>query len=334
MEIGDYTVIKSLGEGSFGEIFLGSKKESTEKYVIKTFDKSKLTTEVRKYFDNELSILKDINHPNIIKFYEVEEKEKEIYVIEEFCNGGALSKFLEYYLNEKKEPFSEEMVQHIMRQLIDAVKYLHDKKLMHRDLKSENILLHYEDKKSRENKDIMKAQIKIIDFGFARYLKEGELAKTILGSPLNMSPYILNGLISTEKNKKIGYNEKEEIWTLGTICYELLTGETLFNAVDIDDLAVNINKGDYYLPLTLSKEAISFLNCMLQYYSENRLSAAQLSKHDFLIKNVSEFKKVDIKELKNVKVIIKPTILINTKENESIWENFGKGIEDTDNPFN
>ena len=327
MEIDDYTVIKTLGEGSFGEVFLCSKKESTIKYVIKKYDKSKLTEENKKYFDNEISILKDINHPNIIKLYEVKEKEKDIYVIEEYCNGGALDKFLEYYLKNKKEPLSEEIVQHIMRQLIDAMKYLHGKKIMHRDLKNENILLNYEDEKSRENKDIMKAKIKIIDFAFARYLKEGELAKTILGSPLNMSPYILNGLISTKKNKNIGYNEKEEIWTLGTICYELLTGEPIFNAEDVEDLAINVNKGDYYLPLTLSKETISFLNSMLQYDSEKRLSAAQLSNHNFLKKKISEFKKIDVNELKNVKIINKPTILINTKENESILENFGKGIE-------
>ena len=333
MEIGDYTLIKPIGEGSLGEVFLGSKKGSTLKYLIKKCDISKLTTEIKKYFDNGISILKDINHPNIIKIYEVKEKGKYIYVIEEYCNGGALNNFIEYYLKEKKEPFSEEIVQHIMRQLIDAMKYLHSKKLMHRDLKTENILLQYSDEKSRENKDIMKATIKIIDFGFARYLKEGELAKTILGNPLNMSPYILNCLTSNEKRKNTGYGEKEEIWTLGTICYELLTGEPLFNSEDIEDLTIKVNKGDYYLPLSLSKEAISFLNCMLQFYSEKRVSAAQLSEHDFLKKKVSEFKKIDINELKNVTIFIKPTILINTKENESIFENFGKGIEDNDFPF-
>ena len=330
MEIDDYTLIKSLGKGSTGEAFLGSKKGSTEKYLIKKYDKSFLNSEHKKYFDNEISILKDISHPNIIKLYEVKEKENEIYVVSEYYNGGDLNKFLEDYLKEKKEPLSEEKVQHIMRQLIDAVKYLHDKRIMHRDLKCENILLNYEDEKSRENKDIMKATIKIIDFGFARYLKEGELASTILGSPLHISPYILNGLIHFEKNKnnKIGYDEKEEIWTLGTICYELLTGEILFNAEDMDGLVINVNKGDYYLPLTLSKEAVSFLNSMLQYESEKRLSAAQLSKHSFLKKNVSEFKKIEVNELKNVKIITKPTIIINTKENESIWENFGKNIEE------
>ena len=327
MEFDEYTLGESLGKGVFGETFLGSKKPSTIKYVIKKYDKTRCPAEVKKYLDEGISILKESNHPNIIKLYDVKEKQDATYIIEEFCNGGTLEKFLEKHQNEEKVPFSEEIVQHIMRQVIDAFNYLHGKNIMHRDLKFENILLNYEDENSRENKDIMKATVKIIDFAFARYLKEGELAKSILGSPLNMSPYILNGLISTKKNKNIGYNEKEEIWTLGTICYELLTGEPIFNAEDVEDLAINVNKGDYYLPLTLSKETISFLNSMLQYDSEKRLSAAQLSNHNFLKKKISEFKKIDINELKNVKIINKPTILINTKENESIWENFGKDIE-------
>ena len=236
--------------------------------------------------------------------------------------------FLEEYQKEKKGPLSEEIVQYIMKQVIDAIKYLNDNDIMHRYLTCENLLLNYEDEKSRENKDIMKATIKIVGFGFARYLKEGDLAKTILGSALYMSPYILRGLNMSKKDPNMGYGKKEDIWSLGSICYRLLTGNFLFDSQDMDELVLSVEKGEYYLPATLSKEAVSFLNCMLQYNSEKRLSAEQLANHNFLKKNVSEFKKIDINELKNVKIIYQPTILINTKDNESIWENFGKGIDE------
>ena len=328
MEFDEYTLGESLGKGVFGESFLGSKKGSTMKYVIKKYDNTTSPAEVKKYLDEGISILKESNHPNIIKLYDVKEKQDATYIIEEFCNGGTLEKFLEKHQNEKKVPFSEEIVQHIMRQVIDAFNYLHGKKIMHRDLKFENILLNYEDEKSRENMDIMKATIKIVGFNFARHLKEGELAKTIVGNPLNMSPHILNGLTKTKNNLNIGYSEKEDIWSLGSICYRLLTGNFLFDSQDLDELVISVEKGDYYLPITLSKEAVSFLNCMLQYNSEKRLSAEQLSNHHFLKKKVSEFKKIDINELKNVKIIYQPTILINTKDNESIWENFGKGTDE------
>ena len=142
-----------------------------------------------------------------------------------------------------------------------------------------------------------------------------------------MSPYILNGTKNPGKEKNFVYNKKEEIWTLGVICYELLTGKKPYNAKNKNDPTNKINKGDYYLPITLSKEAVSFLNCMLQYDSEKRLSAAQLSEHNFLKKNISEFKKIDINELKDVEIIAQPSIIIKNKDNKSIWDNFGNGSE-------
>ena len=324
MEVDEYTLQDMIGKGVFGETYLGSKKGSTQKYFIKKFEK-KLGFEklAKKFIDESISILKDIDHPNIIKLYETKEKENEFYAIEEYCNGGDLKKFLDEYLKEKKSPFSEEIIQYLMRQIIDAVKYLHDKKIMHRDLKPEHILLNYADEKSRENKDIMKATIKIIGFDIATHLKEGQLADDIAGTFKYMSPYILNCSRDNSKEKNIGYDEREDIWSLGITCYELLTGKVPYKAKNKADLVNKLNKGDYYLPLTLSKEAVSFLSSMLQYNSEKRLTAAQLSEHNFLKKNVSEFKKIDVNELKDVEIISQPSIVINTKDNKPIWDNFG-----------
>ena len=327
MEIDDYILGDSLGKGAFRETFLGTKKGSTMKYAIKKFNKTQHGESLR-YIEQGIEILKNCNHPIIIKLCEVKEKGDYLYIIEEYCNGGQLETFLEEYQKEKKAPLSEEIVQYIMKQVIEANKYLNGKDIMHRHFTCENLLLNYEDEKSRENKDIMKSTIKIVGFDFARYLKEGDLAKTILGSPLYMSPYILRGLNMGKKDPNIGYGKKEDIWSLGSICYRLLTGNTLFDSRDMDELVLSVQKGDYYLPANLSKEAVSFLNCMLQYNSEERLSAEQLANHNFLKKNVSEFKKIDINELKNVKIIYQPSIIINTKDNKSIWENFGKGTDE------
>ena len=324
MEVDEYTLQETIGKGAFAETFLGSKKGSTQKYAIKKFKKKSNYEEViKKFIEEGISILKDIDHPNIIKLYEKKDKENEFYAIEEYCNGGDLKKFLDEYLKEKKAPFSEEIVQHLMKQIIDAVKYLHGKKIMHRDLKPEHILLNYADEKSRENKDIMKATIKIIGFDIATHLKEGQLADDIAGTFAYMSPYILNFSKDHSKEKNIGYDEREDIWSLGITCYKLLTGKCPYNSKTTADLVNKLNKGDYYLPLTLSKEAVSFLNSMLQYNSEKRLTAAQLSEHNFLKKNVSEFKKIDVNELKDVEIISQPSIVINTKDNKPIWDNFG-----------
>ena len=178
-----------------------------------------------------------------------------IYIITEYCNGGNLKEYLNIY-----KKLSEEIVHYIMKQVIEAMKYLHNKKIMHRNLCLSNILINYDDENDRENRNVMKGKIKIIDFLTSRYLKKGEFAKTFLGTPLYMSPIMINQL-----NEEIGYDEKEDIWSLGIICYELLIGKTPFDSYNPKELVSKINKGDYSVPTTLSKESISFINWMLQF---------------------------------------------------------------------
>ena len=147
MEIDDYTLIKLIAKTTFGEIYLGLKKGSPKIYAIKKFNTKYLKNpKVFKYFENEISILKDINHPNILKIIDVKKTLEDLYIITEYYNGGTLEEYLEKYIKEKNKAFSEEIVQYIMKQVIDAMKYLHNKKIMHRDLHLDNILINYDDK--------------------------------------------------------------------------------------------------------------------------------------------------------------------------------------------
>jgi serine/threonine protein kinase len=116
---------------------------------------------------NEIVILQNLNHLNIVKFKEVKKTKKNFYIIMEYCNGGELSKILENYIKNFGKPFPEEIVQHFMRQILDAFKYMHDKQIIHYNIKLDNILLNYDDETDKDNFDLMKATIKIIDFGFA-----------------------------------------------------------------------------------------------------------------------------------------------------------------------
>ena len=258
-----------------------------------------------------------MNHPYITKKADVILTSKYIYIIKEYTKGGNLKECLDKYLEKNNQAFSEEIVQFLMRQIIEVMKYLYNKHILHRDLKLQNILINYEDENDRQNQNIMKGKIKVTGFGFARYLEKGKLAKSILGTPLYMPPIILNKLGDLNiKKEKIGYDEKEEIWNLGIICYELLMGETPFNSENTQELINKVNKGDYYVPMTLSKEAISFLNCMLQNDSKKRLSVDELYHHNFLKKNIKEFNKLDLEKIK--KYIINSKIKINTKKDDTI----------------
>ncbi len=325
MLVDDLTLIKPLGKGAFGEVYLTSKQGSKEKFATKKIDKKfTLNPKAKKYLDNEIGILKDIKHPNIVKLYDVKETSQFYYLVTEYCNGGGLSDCLEQYQEKHNKAFPEEIVQYLMKQIVSALRYLHNKTILHRDIKLDNILVHFENEEDRRNKNMLKAKVKMIDFGFARYLKKEELAYSTLGSPINMDPGILRKLNKMAHSNEYGYDEKADIWSLGTICYEMLIGKCTFDAESMKELVRKVEKGDYFIPNFLSKEAVSFLNGMLQYDFKKRLTAEQLYRHKFINKKYKDLNKIDLRELKK-KNIKGSKIKVNSKVNQSIWDVFGDG---------
>ena len=325
MQIDNYILDKQLGAGAFGEVYLSKLATDPSKlFATKVYERKKIEgTGQFKYLTNECNIMHDLNHPNIVKLVDVKKTKNHYYIMMEYCNGGELEGALEKYKEKYGKPFSEELVQYFMRQIIDAFKYIHANGVIHRDIKLENILLHYKTEEDKNNLNLMNATAKIIDFGFACKISGNNLAHTAVGSPLNAAPVILKKM--TGESAKLGYDQKADIWSLGSICYHMLIGKPIFDAEDMDDLISKVEKGSYKLPANLSREIVSFLNGMLQYEPKNRLTSEQLSNHEFLRNNVKDFHKIDLTSISGK--VSGNQIEVNTKKNRTIWSIFNADEE-------
>ena len=333
-----YKFIKEISKEGSNKVYLATKIEDGKYYAIKKIDRSYLTDKrYKKYVNNEIFILKQINCEYTIKFYNLLGDLNYIYLVFEYCNGGDLEMCLKKQLELYGRAFSQEQVQHIMKQVIAGFVYLHSAEILHRDIKLDNLLVQFPTEEDKKNLNMLKAKIKITDFGFARYLKGANLAKSVLGSPKNMDPHILEKMARIDNNNDFGYDKKADIWSLGTATYELLIGCPAFEASSYEQLLEKIEKGEYRIPhqVTLSIEAISFLNGMLQYNPERRLDVFELSKQYFLTRNVSNFHKVELKRA-NGNMDLGESIILNAKtEDQSkkldIWDQFkGEGLNKID----
>jgi len=321
MKYEELTFISPIGKGAFGTVYLTLMKGNINYFATKIVKKSVADSpKIKKYFHNEIEILKEIEHKNIMKLIKLKESEENYYLVCELCNGGSLHHCVNKYLKLYRKPFSEEIVQYLMKQIIDALQYLHNNKIIHRDLKLENILVNFKNENDKNVLNMYGAEVKIIDFGFSTHSNDKQdLHKSVLGSPLYMDPLILKKYTKKEKNIK-GYNEKIDIWSLGNLCYEMLTGRLAFQTTDINKLEEKIEKGYYYVPNTFYKEVVGFLIGMLQYDSNIRLSADELAKHPFLNKNMRHFERINIKEMKNY---IKDNKLeIGIYQDKKLWNMF------------
>lgn len=328
MLVEDLTLTKQIGKGAFGEVFITSKAGTNQLFATKKMKKSLILEEnVRKYFNTELFILKNVNHPNIIKLYDIKQTLNNYYLVFDLCNGGGLSNCLERYKKKHDgKPFPENIVQLLMKQIVAGFQYLHNKKILHRDIKLDNILVNFDTDEDKDNDNYFKATIKIIDFGFARYLQNDSLAQSILGSPINMDPKILMKFQKIENNQSFGYDQKADIWSLGTVCYQLLIGVPPFDANSYDVLVSKLQKGSYTIPnkLNLSKQSISFINAMLQFDPQKRFDINQLAAHEFLVKDCNSFDKMNLTKAENNSHISGKNIILTAKDElkQSFWNIF------------
>ncbi|KAK2964809.1 putative Structural maintenance of chromosomes protein 3 [Blattamonas nauphoetae] len=252
----DYHIIKPIGEGSFGRVYQGRKKGTGILLALKY-----ISTQTRKRKDRsklrmEVEVLQQLKHENIIKFVDFFETEIDFVIVTEFAQDD-LSTLL---LSDQR--FSESEIQWVTRQLVSALKYLHDRNIIHRDLKPQNILID------------ATGTIKICDFGFARILdQKTSKMGSIKGTPLYMAPEIA---FETK------YDWRSDLWSLGALLYELHAGHPPFESDNFVSLLRQLTNNEVTYPSTMSPRYTSFLRGLLQKDPNNRFGWSELLNHPFL----------------------------------------------------
>ena len=258
--IGNYLLGRTIGEGTFGKVKLGTHIQTEEKVAIKILEKDRIcdVSDVERV-SREIHILKLIRHPNIIQLYEVILKQiietpRKLYLIMEYASGGELFDYI-----VKNNKLKEKEACKFFHQLLAGIEYIHKLHIVHRDLKPENLLLDH-------NKNI-----KIVDFGLSNTYKAGELLKTACGSPCYAAPEMIAG------KKYLGV--QVDIWSAGVILFAAVCGYLPFEDPNTSQLYKKILSGDYQFPKFISHDGKDLIKHILEIEPETRYSIDEIRKH-------------------------------------------------------
>ncbi len=294
--VGNYTIYKNyknkLGKGSYSSVYKGLYSGQTSEYInngaivaIKIINTSNLSYSDYEITNNEVKImnmLKIDSHPNIIKCLDTIQTQKNTYIIMELCECGDLQSIM-------TKPIDEKFVRAYFTQLISGLKFLHNYKLIHRDIKPKNILL-------TNNRKILK----IADFGFAKIIKTPLLKEKICGSPFYMAPEIMNNDV---------YNDQADLWSVGIILYEMIYGIHPYkHCQSFGELKEEINITNIKIPpdnfknILVSNDCILLLKKLLQKHINLRITWAEFFENNWtnkIVDNVNFDEMMDSDDLIN-----------------------------------
>lgn len=271
-----YDIRQVLGSGAFAQVKLCVSRTSGERFAIKVIDKKQFklrsTTSRPNALMDEVNILKCLNHPNIIRIYDMYENDKELSLVLELVEGGDLFTAIVDNFDQNGRGFDESRAKHIFKQLVAGVEYMHENKIAHRDLKPENILL--KDKKSDT--------VKITDFGLSRIVAEGSFLKTLCGTPMYLAPEVLP--TSPYRGR---YSVQCDLWSLGAVLYVMLSGCAPFDESNPNvPIVEQISKGMYEFPDTefrhVSADAKDLIRRLLTVDPQERYKMQEVKQHPWM----------------------------------------------------
>ncbi|XP_073995094.1 serine/threonine-protein kinase MARK2-like isoform X17 [Rhodnius prolixus] len=255
--IGKYRLLKTIGKGNFAKVKLAKHVPTGKEVAIKIIDKTQLNPSSLQKLFREVRIMKMLDHPNIVKLFQVIETEKTLYLVMEYASGGEVFDYLVLHGRMKEKEARAKF-----RQIVSAVQYCHQKKIIHRDLKAENLLLDSE------------MNIKIADFGFSNEFTPGNKLDTFCGSPPYAAPELFQG-------KK--YDGPEvDVWSLGVILYTLVSGSLPFDGSTLRELRERVLRGKYRIPFYMSTDCENLLKKFLVLNPAKRASLETIMKDKWM----------------------------------------------------
>ncbi|CAF1240490.1 unnamed protein product [Rotaria magnacalcarata] len=260
--VGPYLLQKTLGKGQTGLVKLGVHYLTGEKVAIKIVNREALSESVLMKVEREIAIMKLIEHPHVLRLYDVYESRKYLYLILEHVAGGELFDYL-----VKKGRLTPKEARKFFRQIISALDFCHSHMICHRDLKPENLLL--DDKMN----------IRVADFGMASLQVEGSFLETSCGSPHYACPEVIKG----EKYD----GRKADVWSCGVILYALLVGALPFDDDNLRQLLEKVKKGVFHIPHFVPVDCQQLLRGMIEVDPNKRLKLEDVSRHSWVTQYVT-----------------------------------------------
>ncbi|XP_050417148.1 serine/threonine-protein kinase Nek1 isoform X2 [Patella vulgata] len=259
-----YMRVKKIGEGAFGKAILVKSKENGKQCVIKEISLGRMGPKEREDSRKEVAVLAQLNHPNIVTYLESFEEKGTLYICMDYCAGGDLYSKIN---QQRGALMTEEQIWSYFAQICLAIKHIHDRKILHRDIKSQNIFLTGE------------GRVKIGDFGIAKVLNSTmELARTCIGTPYYLSPELVENL---------PYNNKSDVWSLGCVLYEMTTLKHAFEAGNMKNLVLKIIRGVYPpIPPKYSYELRGIIAQLFKRSPRDRPSINSLLRKNIMMQKV------------------------------------------------
>lgn len=313
--VGSFSIEDEIGKGSFATVFRGTHKNSGALVAIKSVNLSKLNKKLKENLYCEIEILKGLHHPHIVALIDCRESPTHIHLVMEYCELGDLSYFIKKRDKLADNPalrdmvrkypmppsggLNEVIVRHFLKQLASAMQFLRERDFIHRDVKPQNLLLLPSPKYLAKSKDrplVMSASaeamiprvgleslpmLKLADFGFARSLPATSMAETLCGSPLYMAPEILR----YEK-----YDAKADLWSIGTVLYEMMIGKPPFRAGNHVELLRKIELSEDHIKFprehSLSPEMKELIKGLLKRTPVQRMPFADFFRHEAVVADI------------------------------------------------